>query len=214
MKLRRAIDLSPYKRIDPTEQLERMAQAIRINPEITVQELKDVLGYAQEKSVYYWLKKSPYKSVRKFRKAVLTGQYNPNYPFPPEHLSQSAESPPRCVPLAIGFTPEGKVETSGQTIPVLYNYSRSAFAYRIETNEYFPYFNVGDILIIDPEENPKAGCFLFIFAEDKPQIHRFYPGKPSLLIHPAKPHKIRTILTPKDKILLMGQVVQLIRSFG
>ncbi len=205
--------MSPYKRVDTTEQLERIAQAIRINPEITVGELKDLLGYAQEKSIYYWLKKSPYKGIRKFRQAVLTGQYNPGYPFPAEHLSQSAETPPRGVPLATGFSPQGQVETEGQLVPVFADYSAKSFAYRLKSNDYFPTFSRGDLLIVDPQAKPSQGSFVFVLTEEEPQIHRFYPGTPTLLVHPVIPNCVKTISTPDEELSLLGPVVQLVRTF-
>ena len=143
--------MSPYKRIDSVKQLRRIADEVRKNPEITVRELKEILGYAQEKSVYSWLKKSPYSGIKEFRKAILTGQYNPGgYPFPPEYLSQGRETQ-SLVPIATGFTSQGQLNTDGQLVPVLITHSASAFAYLLETNEYFPYFSAGDLIIVDPE---------------------------------------------------------------
>lgn len=204
--------MSPYKRIDPNEQLERIAQAIRLNPEITVQELKKQLGYAQEKSIYYWLQKSPYKGIKKFRQAVLTGQYHPGYPLTSEPFGHFAEAPGRNVPLAVSFTSEGKAETVGQMIPALLNYSNSAFAFRVETNEYFPTLSAGDLLIVDPEERPKQGTLVLALLKTQPQVFRFYPGQPSLLIHPANPLSVHSAL--EQDSMLLGQVVELLRLFS
>ncbi|HOB21221.1 MAG: hypothetical protein GX766_09360 [Firmicutes bacterium] len=203
--------MCPYKRVDSNEHLERMARAIRRNPEITVQELKDLLGYAQEKSIYYWLQKHSFKGIKHFRRAVLTGAYPPGYPLPADHPSRSAEGLAKSVPLATGFTPQGEVNTSEHRVPVLLNCSESAFAYHIDTNEYLPTIAAGDFLIVEPEQQPQQGSLVLVLDREKPLLYRFYPGQPPLLVHPANPHHAKK---HTDSLVLMGQVVQLLRLFA
>jgi hypothetical protein len=49
-----------------------MSRLILADPNVTARQIAKTLGYAEEKSVYYWLSKSGYKGMRDFKKAVLS----------------------------------------------------------------------------------------------------------------------------------------------
>ena len=202
--------MCPYKRVDSNEHLERMARAIRRNPEITVQELKDLLGYAQEKSIYYWLQKHSFKGIKHFRRAVSPAPILQAIRRLPTTQAE-AQGPGQKLPLATGFTPQGEVNTSEHRVPVLLNCSESAFAYHIDTNEYLPTIAAGDFLIVEPEQQPQQGSLVLVLDREKPLLYRFYPGQPPLLVHPANPHHAKK---HTDSLVLMGQVVQLLRLFA
>jgi hypothetical protein len=55
----------------PVDTVERMAWVIREDPSITVKELTKKMGFAEQKSVYYWLDKANFKGLKAFRRAVL-----------------------------------------------------------------------------------------------------------------------------------------------
>lgn len=57
--------------------LNAIAVLIRENPAITVRELASRLGYSEAKSIYYWLEKGGYHGIKRFRQAVLRGDYPP-----------------------------------------------------------------------------------------------------------------------------------------
>lgn len=199
--------MSPFKKVNAVEQLERMADAVKDNPEVTVAELRQILGFAQERSVYYWLAKTPYKGIKEFRRAVLTGKYNPGYPYPGEHISKTAEGMPRSIPLATGFS-EGFVVIEGEKVPIFCEYSGHAFAYRLKGQEYYPVFVAGDLLIIDPNEEPRGGDFVLTIKDDEPFIFCYYSGEQTLLAHPTNP-----TLTAPEGVEIIGPIMQLIRSF-
>lgn len=76
------------------EILQKMARFIQSNPNITVRELASLLGYAEERSVYYWLNKARFAGIRDFRQAVLTGRFNftPDAPAGPGPVSREGRS--------------------------------------------------------------------------------------------------------------------------
>jgi len=41
--------------------IDQMAQLVLANPTITAKELAQKMGYAEQKSVYYWLEKAGYR---------------------------------------------------------------------------------------------------------------------------------------------------------
>lgn len=51
----------------------RIVSLIQARPTITVRELANELGYAQERSVYYWVKKTGHPGITSLREAVLAG---------------------------------------------------------------------------------------------------------------------------------------------
>ena len=53
--------------------VDRMAEIILARPSVTARQLAQELGFAQERSVYYWLRKAGYGGLQSFRAAVLTG---------------------------------------------------------------------------------------------------------------------------------------------
>ena len=57
--------------------IDRIANLILEDPLITATRIARQLGYAEEKTVYYWLHKSHYTGLKSFKKAVLHGQFLP-----------------------------------------------------------------------------------------------------------------------------------------
>ncbi|PSR20711.1 MAG: hypothetical protein C7B45_13815 [Sulfobacillus acidophilus] len=57
--------------------IDRIANLILEDPLITANRLAHRLGYAEEKTVYYWLHKANFSGLTAFKKAVLHGQFLP-----------------------------------------------------------------------------------------------------------------------------------------
>ena len=87
--------------------LDKMVSLILQDPFLTATEIARRLGYAEEKTVYYWVDKAHYPGLVAFKRAVLSGQYR---------SSSAQESPARygLIPIIRGFSTEGVPIVTGQ----------------------------------------------------------------------------------------------------
>lgn len=93
--------------------IDRIANLILEDPLITANRLAQKLGYAEEKTIYYWLHKAHYKGLTAFKKAVLHGQFLPQ-------ASDLGESPGLYgrLPVTEGWTDDGQPIFLGESLPV------------------------------------------------------------------------------------------------
>ncbi len=99
-----------------TDAIERMASIVREDPSITVKELARRMGFAEQKSVYYWLGKQRYRGLKDFKRAVLAQRYSaqvedgrPGLPGTgvPE-VQREGASRVMAVPVASSLSPDGR----------------------------------------------------------------------------------------------------------
>ncbi len=94
--------------------IDRIANLILEDPLMTAGRIANRLGYAEEKTVYYWLHKSNFAGLTAFKKAVLHGQFLP-------HTGESAEESRGLygrLPVTDEWTDEGKPIFRGDTFAV------------------------------------------------------------------------------------------------
>lgn len=51
--------------------IDQMSRLVLADPNVTARQIAKSLGYAEEKSVYYWLSKSGYSGMKDFKRSVL-----------------------------------------------------------------------------------------------------------------------------------------------
>ncbi len=93
--------------------LNQMAQLILEDPFITAKQLARQLGYAEEKSVYYWVDKTMFHGLNGFKRAVLSGQYRVSSSPARDQRSRYGR-----VPVVAGFRSNGDPILSGETLPI------------------------------------------------------------------------------------------------
>ncbi len=188
-----------------TNALVRMAQIIRQDPSITVEQLARHMGFAEQKSVYYWLNKEGFRGIRDFRKAVLTGHY------PPRHVAAEEAQPylpEQRYRLAVGFDEAGRPRflPGSQPLPVA---APPAFLFRQPDSTYAPLVRENDLLVVDPDRSPADGSWVMVVQQGR--VHLWIckrVGKLWLYQHPTEP--CRPLSTqPGGK--LVGVVSSLIR---
>lgn len=87
--------------------LDKIVNLILQDPFLTATEIARRLGYAEEKTVYYWIDKAHYSGLVAFKRAVLSGQFrstaanerSPGYGF---------------IPIIQGFSPDGSALLTDQ----------------------------------------------------------------------------------------------------
>jgi len=192
--------------------LEQMAEMVRQNPAITVHELAQALGYAEQKSIYYWLHKARFRGFKEFKKAVLTGVY-------PERMRRPSPIAPRVrerktpyttdlLPLARGLGPDGGPVWAGVSPLPRRNLSEKAFAVDWLSGEYFPFFMAGDHLAVDPEAPLSPGDIVLGIAGELPVLLRYYgPEGNPLYTHPITGQPLDSSSPPT----LVGRVMAVYR---
>ncbi len=93
--------------------IDQIANLILEDPLITASRIARKLGYAEEKTVYYWLHKSHFTGLNAFKKAVLHGQFLPRG----EAVEETRGLYGR-LPITDEWTPEGKPVFHGDTMAV------------------------------------------------------------------------------------------------
>ncbi len=91
--------------------LDRIVSLVLQDPFLTATEMAHRLGYAEEKSVYYWIDKAHYSGLVAFKRAVLNGQFRPSTRANERTALYGA------VPIVKGFTREGAPIVTQQRFP-------------------------------------------------------------------------------------------------
>ena len=193
--------------------LARAAEMVRQNPAITVAEIAQKLGYAESKSVYYWLHKARFRGFKEFKKAVLTGVF-------PERLRRPSPLPTRVrerrvsystdfLPLARGLGPDGTPVWAGVSPLPRQSLSERAFALDWLSGEYFPFFMAGDHLAVDPEAPLQPGDTVLGISGDLPVLLRYYgPESNPLYTHPVTGQPLESAAPP----VVVGRVMAVYRT--
>lgn len=180
--------------------LNQIAQLILEDPYITAVQIARRLGYAEEKTVYYWIDKGHYQGLTAFKRAVLAGQY---------HINATAREPRvryGKVPIVYTFTPEGNPVHSGESVSVA-NTHKAQLAWRYQGLP-LPTILAQDILLAASlDDAPQAPLRIVLTAEGAVELrHRIVADDRDLLVHP-----LTLAVDPSSRPLYA--VVQLIRTF-
>lgn len=201
--------------------VDKIAELIKENPSITVQEISTRLGYSEEKSVYYWLNKARYAGIKDFRKAVLTGRYRPGarrYPTSASRAGEARESGltprlPPDVPLVGSFDDKGRPLATGEGVELKpLPASSRVFAYRPGL-DYSPLILPDDVLIVDLARAPAHGDLVLCWDGGPGAfVLRYYVVKGApFFINPA------TGVEPEPgddggRPILLGAIIQMLRA--
>jgi hypothetical protein len=197
--------------------LERIAEVIRQDPSATAKDIAKKLGYSEEKSIYYWLEKGQFKGLREFRQVVLTGRY-PAGQYIVDRATQSAREGQGAyalqdVPVVESFSTSGSPIYSGNTVSGLVPAAQGSFGFLLGTADYTPVLNKGDLLLVEPTENPSPGDLVLVFKKDDLRIVRYYPvGSNALLVEPANPSTAS--LLPLSELRTIGRISAIIRCLS
>lgn len=93
--------------------IDRIANLILEDPLITADRIARRLGYAEEKTVYYWLHKAHFSGLNAFKKAVLHGVF-----LPQDSAVQEPTGLYGRLPIANAWTDDGRPIFQGDTMTV------------------------------------------------------------------------------------------------
>lgn len=148
------------------DNIAKMARLIRQRPAITARSVAEALGYAEPKSVYYWLGKIGF-TFKSFKEAVLSGIFLES----PETLADGrtlyAEG---GIPIAEGFSPEGSPLIGQGATP--FGWPGATFAFMWDGPGYSPHLESGDWLVIAPESRLLPQFVLLLDPQGRPAVAR------------------------------------------
>lgn len=195
--------------------LDEAAKLIRENPSLTVKELAKKLGYAEQKSVYYWLAKTRWKGIKAFKKAVLTGEFA-SRTRKAQVVKESRGSSVVELPVAVNFSDDGFPIFEQEPVLAVVSVGPSAYGLIMNHDGYYPWVHKGDILVLDPDVPIKDGDTVALLSGDK-KVLLGYAFRPEG--HAIVEFVYLDIKDPRKGISLkgstmrrLGRVVQLIRD--
>jgi len=156
-----------------------MAKLVLRNPNVTAKELAKSLGYAEQKSIYYWLAKGGYKGMKEFREEVLKG----GFPLPPaKREPETARDALRSLPvyfqggLRDGRTNLGEILRAGL--------GPESYGFVITRHTAGTGSEPGDIAIVDPGAPQSQGDLVAVKAEGSLKLAKRYsvPGKATVYV--------------------------------
>lgn len=185
--------------------LQKIARLIATNPSITVKQIAREMGYSEEKSVYYWLEKGRYYGIKQFKKAVLTGEFQRKPRDRSEIKDRGFSLVPEDLPVARGFTPDGKPLLVDVPSHYSRNLGESMYAWVVKGTEYSPFLKTDDVLVIDPDAQVSDGDLVLLVRDSRPEIRWYYRG--NLFVHPLNPHDVL-----RDQSSPSGKVSNIVRN--
>jgi SOS-response transcriptional repressor LexA len=199
--------------------LHKMARIIMHNPTATAQEITERMGYAQSKSVYYWLRKAGFKGIVDFRQAVLTG----NFPPPEDPLQRipvardQGEYVRRSIPIVGHFSRFVGPSTTGERprsfVPSPIAISTEGYALVVDSSRYQPGIQEHDLLIVDPKQDWVDGDLILVSCIDRGNLlGHVYAREESLLLIPPQ-HPGSALHIALAELTVFGRVVGLIRQY-
>ena len=147
------------------ENILKMARLIRQRPSISARDVAKSLGYAEPKSVYYWLGKIGF-SFRTFKEAVLSGVW----PGSDGGMAEPLRSYDSAVPVAEAFNPDGTPVRGDGTPP--FTWPGALFAYLWRREGYLPHICPGDWVVVANENGSRRATVLLLDEEGTPAVAR------------------------------------------
>lgn len=164
--------------------LDKIVNLILQDPFLTAAEIARRLGYAEEKTIYYWIEKAHYPGLVAFKRAVLAGQYRPS-------SASARENAPHygTIPIISGFSREGTALVTNSRYRASVPSSDVRFAWQYQgPNDWI--VMAGDWLLLSLVELTHAPLKAWCLAFDKegsPVVRVLLPsasGEPPRLVVP------------------------------
>ncbi|HHX29166.1 MAG: hypothetical protein ACOX5Q_02570 [Bacillota bacterium] len=184
--------------------IDDMVHIVMQNPNATAKDIAAELGYAEEKSVYYWLAKAGFRGLKDFRLAVLR-RTSPQ-PAPETTGTYVKDSGESSFPLYS--------EGNARELPTgLWEYIRKqagphSYGVVLTKSEFPPLVSRGDVLVVDPQAPCFQGDLIWVSVKGSKHLVRRYgkAGDPDVFVDALRPG----ILLLPDTI--DGKVVLIVKS--
>lgn len=174
------------------EILNKMGYLILDDPFITAGDLAKKLGYAEEKTVYYWLSKENYPGLQAFKRAVIAGRY-----LLPAAKARESQTHYGRIPIVQGFASDGSVVLTSESLSdSLVANALGKFAWRYQGPDQGPVKH-GDLLFLAKLERKDMAKWVIAGSPRTPIVLlKIKIGTEAVFVHPEthEPAKVPTEL--------------------
>ncbi len=186
--------------------IDQMSRLVLADPNVTAREIAKQLGYAEEKSVYYWLQKSGFTGMREFKKSVLRRALPSPAPHPEHPLARDAGEP------GISMFMDSDLKAARTTLQSHFEgfLGHDSFAVLLTRTDYHPLAGAGDVLIVDPGAPSFQGDLMWASVRGKMHLLRQYgmPDERLLYVDAGQPG---SLLMPD---FVSGKVMFILRKYA
>lgn len=155
------------------EVLNKIASLILEDPFLTATQIAKRLGYAEEKTIYYWIDKAHYPGLVAFKRAVIRGRYR----ISGESGIKAHENPPPYgpgqVPIVSDFTADGTPVLSGEYVSVRHLVEPVIFAWQYHGSAIANIVS-GDLLLATAVERIPRHRWIIAFNTRRQAVIRLY----------------------------------------
>jgi len=185
--------------------IDQMSRLVLADPNVTARQIAKALGYAEEKSVYYWLSKSGYKGMRDFKKAVLSRTIPSTRRL---DIPVTRDAGDTYLPLY--SDPGQKALGYGLSAYLRENLSGDSYAVLMTEDSCAPVASRGDVVLVDPSATAFQGDLQWASVRGRMRVLRVYgDGDDRLLyVDAAEP---ASVVTPD---FVSGKIVFILRKHG
>jgi hypothetical protein len=184
--------------------IDEMSRLVLADPNVTAREIAKQLGYAEEKSVYYWLQKSGFAGMREFKKSVLRRALPSPPPRPEPPLARDSGEP------GISLFMDSDLKSVRATLQRHLEgcLGHETFAVLLTRTDYYPLASVGDVLVVDPGAPSFQGDLMWASVRGKMHLVRQYglPNRDLFYVDSGNPG---SLLIPD---FVSGKVVFILRK--
>lgn len=186
--------------------IDEIARLILADPNVTAKTIAGKLGYAEEKSVYYWLQKGGFTGMKDFRASVLRRTL-------PGAVGRKAEAPLARDSSDGGLTlftdADPKTAVSSMRAHVEGQLGHESFGVLLTRTEFPPLAGAGDVVVIDPGAPSFQGDLMWASVKGRMHLVRQYglPDGAPLYVDAREPG---FLLSPD---YVSGKVVFILRKY-
>lgn len=186
--------------------IDEIARYILADPNVTARTIAARLGYAEEKSVYYWLQKAGFKGMKDFKASVLRRTLPGAAPRKPDTpLARDAGDSG----LTLFSDADEKTPVSNFQSHVEGLVGHETYGVLLTRTEFPPFAGAGDVVVVDPGAPSFQGDLMWASVKGRMRLVRQY-GKPdgaALYVDAGQPGYL---LTPD---YVSGKVVFILRKY-
>ena len=183
--------------------IDQMSRLVLADPNVTARQIAKSLGYAEEKSVYYWLQKSGFSGMRDFKRSVLKR----TLPTSRRAEGFTREGSDTFLPLFSG--PQQKALGTDLQLHLLGVVGHESYGVVLVEDNCEPLAFPGDILLVDPGAPAFQGDLQWASVRGRMRLVRQYgPAGDSLFFVDAT--EPGSVVSPD---YVSGKVVFILRKY-
>lgn len=182
--------------------IDQMSKLVLADPNVTARQMAKSLGYAEEKSVYYWLAKAGFRGIKDFKKSVLAR----SLPVPRRTEHYARDGSDTFVPLFSDT--DRKALGIGLYQHLADSLSREGFGVLVAESGCEPVAARGDVLLVDPSVPALQGDLQWASVRGRMRLVRQYgaAGGDTIFVDAGEPG---AIVSPD---FIGGKVVFILRK--